>query len=220
MAVVVPGPPALSGDLALFHTTDPLLSNSPVLIFHGPAATIGATSSRIQVHVFTPAGFGSYARLAVSPTSPLYSAVNNLPREEQGDEVCRGLAFGLKRYFSELPETVKKQWCTQAKAPSPGMMFGDDHIAVLATRMTRIDNVDEAITIIDQAFGEQRQSWLDVDVVLPPGSIKESQRRSESIGSEDASEPEQVQERYGKYAELIAGFGDTAFLPTSNLKRA
>ncbi|KAI7107370.1 hypothetical protein KC340_g1098 [Hortaea werneckii] len=220
MAVVVPGPPALSGDLALFHTTDPLLSNSPVLIFHGPAATIGATSSRIQVHVFTPAGLGSYARLAVSPTSPLYSAVNNLPREEQGDEVCRGLAFGLKRYFSELPETVKKQWCTQAKAPSPSMMFGDDHIAVLATRMTRIDNVDEAITIIDQAFGEQRQSWLDVDVVLPPGSIKESQRRSESIGSEDASEPEQVQERYGKYAELIAGFGDTAFLPTSKLKRA
>ena len=72
MAVAIPAPPALSGELSLFHTTDPLLSNSPVLVFHGPAATIGATSSRIQVHVFTAAGYGSYARLAVSPNSPFY----------------------------------------------------------------------------------------------------------------------------------------------------
>src|SRR3978361_309163 len=127
MAVVMPAPPALSRDLALFHPTDPLLANSPVLIFHGPAASIGATSSRIQVHVFTPAGVGPYARLAVSPNSPFYSAVNNLPREEQGDEVCRGLAFGLKKYFAELPEGVKKTWCAQTKAPSAGMLFGDDH---------------------------------------------------------------------------------------------
>ena len=221
MAVVVPAPPALSGDLALFHTTDPLLSNSPVLIFHGPAATIGATSSRIQVHVFTPAGVGSYARLAVSPNSPFYSAVNNLPREEQGDEVCRGLAFGLKKYFAELSEVVKKSWCAQAKAPSPGMLFGDDHIAVLASRMTRIENIEEVITVLEQAFGEQRQSWMDVDVVLPPGSIKEAQKRTDSIGSfEDSSDPEALQQRYGRYAELIASLGDTAFLPTSKLKRA
>ena len=30
MAVVVAAPPALSGDLALYHTTDPLLANSPL----------------------------------------------------------------------------------------------------------------------------------------------------------------------------------------------
>lgn len=220
MALVVPAPPALSGELALFHTTDPLLANSPVLIFHGPAATIGATSSRIQVHVFTPAGIGSYARLAVSPTSPLYSAVNNLPREEQGDEVCRGLAFGLKKYFSELPETVKKAWCAQAKAPPMGMLFGDDHIAVLATRMTKIENIDEVASIVEQAFGEQRQPWLDVDVVLPPGSIKEAPKRTDSIGSEEASDPEQLQSRYGRFADLVASLGDVAFLPTSTLKRA
>ncbi|KAK5107382.1 hypothetical protein LTR62_001325 [Meristemomyces frigidus] len=220
MAVVVPGLPALSGDLGLFHTTDPLLSNSPVLVFHGPATTIGATSSRIQVHVFTPAGVGSYSRLAVSPNSPFYSAVSNLPREEQGDEVVRGLAFGLKKYFAELPESVRKTWCTQLKAPSASMLFGDDHVAVLASRMTRIENVDEVIQALDESFCEQRQSWLDVDVVLPAGTIKESTTRAESIDEEDPSDRHLLQQRYGRYAELVAGLGDTAFLPTSKLRRA
>ncbi|KAK4574641.1 hypothetical protein LTR86_001482 [Recurvomyces mirabilis] len=220
MAVVVAAPPALTGDLALFHTTDPLLSNSPVLVFHGPAATIGATSSRIQVHVFTPAGTGSYTRLAISPNSPFYSAVSNLPREEQGDEVVRGLAFGLKKYFEELLETVKKTWCTQVKAPSPAMLFGDDHVAVLASRMTRIENVDEVIQALSEAFCEQRQSWLDVDVVLPAGTIKDTVKRGDSLGGEDLSESDLLQQKYGRYAELIGGLGETAFLPTSKLRRA
>lgn len=220
MAVVMPAPPALTSDLALFHTTDPLLANSPVLIFHGPAASIGATSSRIQVHVLTPAGIGSYARLAVSPNSPFYSAVNNLPREEQGDEVCRGVAFGLKKYFAELPDVVKKTWCAQTKAPSAGMLFGDDHIAVLASRMTRIENVEEVAGVIEQAFGEQRLSWLDVDVLLPPGSIKEPTKRTDSMGAEDANDEEALIQIYGKYADLIASLGETTFLPTSTLKRA
>ncbi|KAK4544435.1 hypothetical protein LTR36_004326 [Oleoguttula mirabilis] len=220
MAVVLPAPPALSGDLALFHTTDPLLANSPVLVYHGAAASIGATSSRIQVHVFTPAGLGSYARLAVSPNSPFYSAVNNLPREEQGDEVCRGLAFGLKKYFAELPESVKKTWCAQVKAPSPGMLFGDDHIAVLASRMTRIENVEEVTKAIEGAFAEQRQSWLDVDVVLPPGSIKETTKRIDSNETEDPSDHQSLHQMYGRYADLIASLGDIAFMPTSKLKRA
>ena len=217
MATVIAAPPALSGELALFHTTDPLLGNSPVLVFHGPAATIGATSSRIQVHVFTPAGLGSYARLSVSPNSPFYSAVSNLPREEQGDEVCRGLAFGLKKYFTELGENVRKTWTAQVKAPSPGALFGDDHIAILATRMTKIDNVSDVIGELSDAFCEQRLSWLDVDVVLPPGTIKE---RPDSAGSEDLNDHELLKRQYGRYADLISSFGEVTFLPTSRIKRA
>ncbi|KXL45752.1 hypothetical protein M433DRAFT_66651 [Acidomyces richmondensis BFW] len=220
MAVVVAGPPALSGDLVLFHTTDPLLSNSPVLVFHGPAASLGAISSRIQVHVFTPAGIGSYARLAVSPNSPFWSAVDSLPRDAKGDEVCRGIAFGLKKYFVELPEDVKKTWCAQVKAPSSAMLFGDQHVAVLASRMQKVENATEVISILDQAFAEERQSWLDVDVVLPPGSIKETTTRKDSVGSEDLNEAEALHQRYGRYAELIASFGDTTFMPTSKIKRA
>ncbi|EME78383.1 uncharacterized protein MYCFIDRAFT_114079 [Pseudocercospora fijiensis CIRAD86] len=218
MAIVIASPPALSGDLSLFHTTDPLLGNNPVLVFYGPAATIGATSSRIQVHVFTPAGLASYARLSVSPNSPFYSAVSNLPREEQGDEVCRGLAFGLKKYFTELGDGVKKTWTAQVKAPSPGALFGDDHIAILATRMTKIENVHDVIGDILDAFCEQRLSWVDVDVVLPPGSIKE--RPSSSDGSEDLSDLEILKRQFGRYAELVHAFGEITFLPTSRLKRA
>ncbi|EME40956.1 hypothetical protein DOTSEDRAFT_74495, partial [Dothistroma septosporum NZE10] len=220
MATVVPGPPALSGELALFHTTDPLLGNSPVLVFHGPATTIGATSSRIQVHVLTPAGLGSYSRLSVSPNSPFYSAVSNLPREEQGDEVCRGLAFGLKKYFSELPEAVRIAWCAQVKTPSPGALFGDDHIAILATRMARIENVDDVIENVSDAFCEQRLSWLDVDVVLPPGAIKDQPERSDSAGPGDLEDDELLKQKFGRYSDLIASFGDVAFLPTSRVKRA
>lgn len=220
MAAISPAPPALSGDLSVFHTTDPLLANAPVLIFHGPAASIGSTSSRIQVHIFTPAGTGSYARLAVSPNSPLYSAVSNLPREEQGDEVCRGLAFGLKKYFSELDEKVKKAWCARAKAPMPAMLFGDDHIAVLASRMTKIQNVPEVIEDVQQGFAEQRLSWLDVDVVLPAGTIKEGGKRGDSAGFEELDERQLLEQRYGAYAELIGALGEATFLPTSTLKRA
>ena len=218
MAVVAPAPPVLSGELALFHTTDPLLGNSPVLVFHGPAATIGATSSRIQVHVFTPAGLGSYARLAVSPNSPFYSAVSNLPREEQGDEVCRGLAFGLKKYFAELSETVKKTWCAQAKAPIVAALFGDNHVAVLASRMTKIENVQEVIDSLPQALSQQRLPWVDVDLVLPSGTIKDIPR--DSATSADLDERQLLKQRYGSYAELVTAFGESAFLPTSKLKRA
>ena len=220
MAVIVAAPPALSGELSLFHTTDPLLSNAPILVFHGPAATIGATSSRIQVHIFTPAGYGSYARLAVSPNSPFYSAVSNLPREEQGDEVCRGIAFALKKYFVELSDEVKKSWCTLAKAPSPSALFGDEHVAILATRMAKIENVDDVIGEIEQAFAEQRMSWLDVDVVLPCGSIKEHTTAATGSESETLDDSQLLAQRYGKYAEIINSLGETAFLPTSKMKRA
>lgn len=219
MAVAVVTPPALSGDLALYHTTDPLLANSPLLIFHGTAATIGATSSRIQVHVFTPAGLGSYARLAVSPNSLFYSAVSNLPREEQGDEVCRGIAFGLKKYFTELADGVKKTWAAQTRTPLAAL-FGDDHIAILASRMTRIENVQEVIDDLAHAFGEQRVSWIDVDVVLPPGAIKEPAKRADSGGPEQWDDAEAQKQRYGQYAALVDALGEPSFLPTSKLKRA
>lgn len=217
MAVVIPGPPALPSDLSLFYTTDPLLSNSPVLVFHGPSATIGGTSSRIQVHVLTSAGWGSYARLAVSPNSPYYSAVTNLPRDEQGDEVVRGLAFGLKKYFNELSDGVKKAWASEAKAPSRSALFGDDHIAILASRMAKVENVTAVIADIMQAYAESRLSCLDVDVVLPPGSIKKG---SAAGTPEDVEESQLLFERYGRYAELIDTFGETAFIPTSKIRRA
>jgi hypothetical protein len=218
MATIASAPPALSGELSLFYTTDPLLANAPILVFHGPAATIGAASSRIQVHIFSSAGWASYARLAVSPNSPFYSAVSNLPREEQGDELCRGLAFALKKYFEELSSELKKKWCALAKAPLPSALFGDEHVAILATRMAKVENLEEVIGQLKHGLGEQRMSWMDVDVVLPSGSIKEQVASADD--SDDLDDSQVLAQRYGKYAEIIDALGEITFLPTSKMKRA
>ena len=76
----------------------------------GQAAAAASNTSRIQVHVYTPAGFESYTRLSVSPNSPFYDAVTALPREEQGDEVCRGIAYALAKYFGNPIPEVPIRW--------------------------------------------------------------------------------------------------------------
>lgn len=222
MATIIPAPPALAGDLTLFHTTDPLLANSPVLVFHGPAATLGATSSRIQVHIFTPAGQASYTRLSVSPASPFYTAVSNLPREEQGDEVCRGLAFALKKYFTELPENLRARWCDSARVAASSLtaLYGDAHVAILATRMNRVENADKVLRDLAEAYGEQHLSWCGVDVVLPPGTMQEVTERPESAESDEPEARQLLKLKFGRYADLVAEFGPCAFLPTKRLKRA
>ncbi|QIW99188.1 hypothetical protein AMS68_004706 [Peltaster fructicola] len=220
MATVVSAPPALSGDLSLFHTTDPFLANAPLLLFHGPAATVGAASSRIQLHIFTIAGHASYTRLAISPNSPFYTAVSNLPREEQGDEICRGIAFGLRKYFEELSTVVKTALCTQVRSTTPQMLFGDNHVAILASRLKRVENIRAVAEEIVRSFAEQKVPWLDVDVVLPPGTIKGRPKRTDSAGSDDLDESRVLSYQYGKYADIVATFGSTAFLPTSRMKRA
>jgi hypothetical protein len=227
MVVVVPPPPTLLPDVvSLFYVVDELLARSPVLIFYGPSPTpqSSTATSRIQAHIFSPAGLQSYPRLTVSPSSPFYSAVNCLPREEQGDEICRGLAYSLFKYFTELSPVVKAVWEAQPTAlgsmRSAPTMFSDSHAAILASRMVRVENVGEVIKDVRQALAEQSLSWLDMDVVLPPGAIKEPE-----MGGRDSILPQPSDEdiaihRYGGYAALVKLFGEPAFLPTARLRRA
>ncbi|KAJ4352367.1 uncharacterized protein N0V89_007715 [Didymosphaeria variabile] len=225
MVIITPEPAALSaGDLSLFYTTDELLSNSPVLIFYGPTATsTQATHSRIQAHVFTPAGLQNFARLIISPTAAFYAAVSCLPREEQGDEICRGLAFSLYKYFAELPPEVKNAWERQygsvARLPSAPALFSESHAAMVAARMVKVENAADIIVDVRHALGEQTLSWLDLDLVLPQGSIKQPDNARESAQF-DESEDDILQQRYGSYAPVVKLFGDAAFLPTSRLRRA
>ncbi|KAF2121430.1 hypothetical protein BDV96DRAFT_594630 [Lophiotrema nucula] len=225
MVVINPEPAALSAaDLSLFYTTDELLSNSPVLIFYGPTATsTQATHSRIQAHVFTPAGLQNFARLIISPTATFYSAVTCLPREEQGDEICRGLAFSLYKYFAELPLEIKQVWEKQysslGRLPSAPQLFSESHAAMLAARMVKVQNVEDVITDVRHALGEQTLSWLDLDVVLPHGSTQKLDSARESAQF-DESEDDILQQRYGAYAPVVKLFGEAAFIPTSKLRRA
>ncbi|KAJ5098452.1 hypothetical protein N7532_005453 [Penicillium argentinense] len=198
--------------LSLYHTVDSYLSS--ILVFYGPVATANATvsSSRIQAHIFTPAGFQSYSRITISPAAPLYAAVNHLPRDKQGDPVCRGLAVSMLKYFAELADSqFTPGW-------SPPKLFDEMHAADLANRMTKVEDSSDIVRDLRSTFQERRIPWADIDVVLPSGIIQPLQRR-ESAGSEWEDEQEQSSE-YGPYTALILALGDPMFLPTSRLKRA
>jgi hypothetical protein len=218
--------PISAADVNLYHTLDPLLSDLPLLVFHGASTTTNATlsSSRIQIHIFHPAGATSYPRLTVSPNSPLYEVVNELPREWQGDEVCRGLAFGLMKFFEEMPESVKSALIVRsaaARGRRPGsamQMFGKQHAADLASSLVKVENVVEVIRDIEAGVQTQVISHVDVDLVLPPGSIRALEEGRDEDG--DDEEFDSTLHQYGVYASLVKLFGETSFLPTSKLRRA
>lgn len=226
MAANAPAPSTALSDLplehlTLYHAVDSYLSS--ILIFYGPVATANATvsSSRIQAHIFTPAGFQSYPRITISPAAPLYAAVNHLPREKQGDEVTRGLAVSMLKYFAELSDPLRNRLVETSRTTRHGggkvpKLFDEMHAADLANRMTKVDDSSEVIRDIRGSFQERKVPWTDIDVVLPAGTIKPPRRR-ESTGSDIE---ETTNNQYGAYTPLITALGEPMFLPTSRLKRA
>ena len=227
MITLSAAPPALSSSiLSLYYTKDALLDDLPVLVFYGPSTTGNSTqnSSRIQAHIYSLAGFQTFPRLTVAPTSPLYAAVSHLPAEQQGDEVCRGLAVSLLSYFAGLPKAMKTSLRDRAAARRPNraapMMFDEMHAANLAATMVEIEDKSESANYVMSALSAQVLSWSDMDVVLPSGTIQ----RAKSSDSEDST-PLFDNEglplyHYGQYTSIIESLGSAAFLPTSKLQRA
>ena len=225
MLTLTAGLPALSPDLFLYYTRDPLLENLPVVVFYGPSTTGNTTqnSSRIQSHVFSLAGFLSFPRLTVAPTSPLYAAVNHLPSDCQGDEVFRGLAVSLLSYFAALSKETKASLRSLAGSRRPNgvapMMFDEMHAGELAARMEQIEVSRPIVDYLTTAVTQQSISWLEMEVALPTGTMKRV------VTLEDGEETEAFDENglplfdYGHYASLIQQLGSPAFLPTSKLKR-
>lgn len=226
--VIISRAPALSAsNLQVFHTTDPALSNSPILVLYGPSATSTVTASslaRIQCHVFTSAGFQSYPKIAISPGTPLYSAVSCLSREEQGDEILRALAYCIYKYFGELPEVAKETWSNQAtRSPSstPSFkLFSAAHAALLASRMIPAEDAGKILLELENALQSQVVSQLDADIVLPAGTVQQLPNATDPTTA-DLSPAEELDMKYGKrYAPLIQLFGEPLFLPTSKIQRA
>ncbi|KAF7543660.1 hypothetical protein G7046_g9955 [Stylonectria norvegica] len=220
---------ALSPDhVTLYHASDPLLGHLPVLIFHGPSTTANYTlnSSRVQVHVFTPAGFQCFPRITISPNSAFYSVVNYLPREFQGDEVYRALAFGLFKYFTELPDGVKaylrSQYHTNGRRPgSAPVLFGEQHAADLVKEMVKSENTPEIIDALQEALQTQHVSHVDMDLVLPPGAIVPLQLEDlEDVPDDEDDILDPTLRQYAGYTPLVKLFGEPVFLPTSRLRRA
>jgi hypothetical protein len=215
--------------VTLYYASDPLLGNLPVLIFHGPSTTANYTlnSSRIQIHIYSPAGYQSFPRITVSPNSPFYSVVSHLPREFQGDEICRGLAFGLYKYFTELPEVVKNHLKNQypvTRARRPGSapyLFSEQHAADLAKAAVQAENTTEVIGMLEYALRTQHVSNVDMDLVLPPGSIVPLENADfEDVPDEEDDILDPTLRQYTGYTPLVKLFGEPVFLPTSKLRRA
>ncbi|EZF36441.1 hypothetical protein H109_01872 [Trichophyton interdigitale MR816] len=219
--------------LALYHAVDPVLSS--IFVFHGPATTANSTlnSSRIQVHIFAADGLQSYPRITVSPAAPLYAAVNHLPRERQGDEVYRGLAVCLFKYFSEIPDSVKSELVALAHPGRPSskplQFFDELHAADLADKMEKVENPAAVVRDLKDAFADRVVPWVDIDLVVPTGTITvptspgESSRQSLLGYSESSVESpihEKFADRFGKLAPLVDSLGEPTFLPTSKLRRA
>ncbi|CAG7564045.1 unnamed protein product [Fusarium equiseti] len=220
---------ALSSDsVTLYHAADPLLGHLPLLLFHGPSTTANYTlnSSRVQVHVFTPAGFQSFPRITISPNSPFYSVVHHLPREFQGDEVYRALAFGLFKYFTELPDCVKTYlknlYPTRGRRPgSAPALFSEQHAADIVKDMVQSDHTADIIETLQDALQTQHISHVDMDVVLPLGAIVPLQSADlEEVPDDEDDILDPTLRQYGGYTPLIKLFGEPVFLPTSRLRRA
>ncbi|KAH7189386.1 uncharacterized protein B0J16DRAFT_339492 [Fusarium flagelliforme] len=220
---------ALSSDsVTLYHAADPLLGHLPLLLFHGPSTTANYTlnSSRVQVHVFTPAGFQSFPRITISPNSPFYGVVHHLPREFQGDEVYRALAFGLFKYFTELPDCVKTYlknlYPTRGRRPgSAPALFSEQHAADIVKDMVQSDHTADIIETLQDALQTQHISHVDMDVVLPPGAIVPLQSADlEEVPDDEDDILDPTLRQYGGYTPLIKLFGEPVFLPTSRLRRA
>ncbi|KAH8194717.1 hypothetical protein TruAng_011110 [Truncatella angustata] len=215
--------------VTLYHTTDPLLGHLPILILHGPSTTANYTfnSSRVQLHIYSPAGFQSFPRVTISPNSPFYDVVNFLPREFQGDEITRALAFGLFKYFSELPETVKAHVRHQyptTKGRRPGSsptLFGEQHAADIAQNMVSSERSAEIIPKLQMALQTQHITNVDIDLVLPPGSIVPLLPEDyENLPEDEDDIMDPTLRQYGMYTPLVRLFGETMFMPTSRLRRA
>ena len=229
MVIVEPEPSALDSRLlSLYHTKDSLLGDLSIVIFHGPSTTTNSTlnTSRIQAHIFSAAGYQSFPRLTISPTSSLYSAVHQLPADDQGDEICRGLAVSLLKYFNETPRPVQECLRNTLGNVQAGErtsnLFDAAHAARLASQMERVENSAQITTHLLTALAAKSISWTDIDLILPPSSIVITPRLEArtSIGDALGHANDGNIVDYGKFTEVVELFGSSSFLPTSRLRRA
>ena len=213
-----------SEDFLLFYAREPLLDNSPILAFYGPSATENSTqnTSRVQAYVYSWAGFQSFPRLIIAPNSPRYVAVHHLPDDLQGNEIARGLAVSILSYFAAIPATTKQCLKEYARSltshGSPPVMFDEMHAAQIASNMIQIQKTTGTMKALTASLTERKCPWLDVDVILPAGSITKTTPSKENESCTDENGLPLLQ--YGIFQSFIETLGPSTLLPTSNLQRA
>ncbi|KAL7267152.1 hypothetical protein RUND412_010272 [Rhizina undulata] len=203
MAIPLFPPPPLLAHCAAYCTSDPVLGH--FLIFFNPQPS--TSTSRIEAHILSCAGFLSYPRLTVSPSSPLYAAVNHLPSELQHSDVYRGLAIAVLKYFSELPKIVKETILrSKNNVPPEGegqaVAFDEMHAGDLVAGLREVES-ETLVQDLTCAFSQRFLSSLDIDIVVP------------ALEGRDPEAP--VPDEIDNVLDL---FGDPSHLPFTKLKRS
>lgn len=197
-----------------------------MLIFYGPSTTGNSTqnSSLVQAHVYTLAGFQTFPRLTISPSSRFYAAVDHLPEDQRRDEVFRGLAVSMLSYFAALSTSLKSSLREVVARRRPNRsapeMFDEMHAGELVSRMVKVDDAVETVNAITSALRTRSMSWLDIDIVLPPQTITRIMSPDGSEHSTSFDEDGLPLYKYGDFDHLINSMGSPAFLPTSKMRRA
>ncbi|EXJ78764.1 hypothetical protein A1O1_09166 [Capronia coronata CBS 617.96] len=128
-----------------------------ILVFYYPVQSVGslASTSRIRTTILSAAGFKSYGAFSVAPNSSYYAAVHKLPEDKQRDDVSRGLAFALCRYFSEVPTEVKNAIADENLHHGIALKWGQTHAAQVTCRMSKVTNPDEIVEAL-RPFSKER----------------------------------------------------------------
>lgn len=158
-----------------------------ILIFYWPVQAVGSLSSasRIRTTILSAAGFKAFGAFSVAPSSSYYSAVHKLPDDRQRDEVSRGIAFALCRYFSEVPADVKNAITDENLKEGIGLKWGQTHAAQITCGMTKVTNVEEVIDAL-RPFSKDRPP-SPVTPVRPLASIRKT--RPSFLPSEGPQRP-------------------------------
>jgi len=128
-----------------------------ILVFYYPVHSVGslASTSRIRTTILSAAGFKSFGAFSVAPNSSYYSAVHKLPEDKQRDDVYRGIAFALCRYFSEVPTEVKNAIADENIHHGICLKWGQSHAAQVTCRMSKVTNTEEIVEAL-RPFAKER----------------------------------------------------------------
>ncbi|EXJ84168.1 hypothetical protein A1O3_04835 [Capronia epimyces CBS 606.96] len=128
-----------------------------ILVFYYPVQSVGslASTSRIRTTILSAAGFKTYGAFSVAPNSSYYAAVHKLPEDKQRDDVSRGIAFALCRYFSEVPTEVKNAIADENLHHGIALKWGQTHAAQVTCRMSKVTNPEEIVEAL-RPFSKER----------------------------------------------------------------
>ncbi len=160
---------------AIYYAEDPPYLPR-ILIFYWPVHAVGslASTSRIRTTILSAAGFKAFGAFSVAPSSSYYSAVHKLPDDKQRDDVARGIAFALCRYFSEVPTDVKNAITDENLKEGIGLKWGQTHAAQVTCRMNKVINAREVVEALKPFSKDHPPSPSPTTPVRPVASIRKT----------------------------------------------